>query len=129
MEPPTLSRILTALLLLGCAGLGAYGTFGSGYQSGLFAALTKGVGADVKPRNKHFPGGPRPYKLSYTGIAAVDDQLAILIAFFTVLLDAPGQSVETVWTVRWLMTQFVGGWVLLVVEGLRRGNRGRVVSW
>lgn len=115
-------------ILAACSAFGAYATFGAASKNGLFAAITKAVGAGVKPKSRHLPGGPTPYKTTYTGVAAVDDHLLTLIAFFTLLLDGP-KTQDAVWVSRYMITQFLAGWVLLTLEGLREGNKGRVVSW
>lgn len=128
MAPTTVHRWLTIAILAGCSALGAYATFGAASKNGLLAAIGKAVGSDVEPEAKHFPGGPTPYKTTYTGITAIDDTLLTLIAFFIILLDGP-KTQDTVWVSRYLMTQFLAGWVLLTLEGLRKGNKGRVVSW
>lgn len=124
----TAARFLTIALLAGCSAFGAYATLGTASRNGLLAALRKAAGPAVKAKSKYFPGGPAPYKTTYTGIAAVDDALVVLITFFTVILsEANPQDVS--WVTRYLTTQFLAGWVLIYVEGLRRGNKGRIVSW
>lgn len=128
MAPTQTHRALTIALLLACSAVGFYATLLTGAQNGLFAAIGKAVGRDTSPKLKHFPGGPTPYNFAYTGFAAIDDQLSTLIAFFVLILDGP-KTLDTVWVSRYLTTQFFAGWVLLSLEGLREGNRGRVVSW
>lgn len=121
-------RWITIAILAACSAFGAYATFGTAANNGLLDAIGKAVGPDVKPDAKHFPGGPKPYKITYTGIPAVDDHLLTLISFFVLLLDAP-KTQDMVWVSRYMVTQFMAGWVLLSLEGLRKGNKGRVVSW
>lgn len=128
MAPTPAHRWLTILLLAGCSAFGAYATFGAASRNGLLEAITKAVGKDVKLKSKHIPGGPTPYKTTYTGIAAIDDPLLVLVAFFTIILDGP-KTLDTVWVVRYLTTQFLAGWVIITLEGLREGNKGRIVSW
>lgn len=122
------ARFITIALLAGCSAFGAYATLGTSSRNGLFEALSKAAGSEVKAKSKHFPGGPTPYKLTYTGVTAIDDTLVVLNAFFSVILsDANSQDVS--WVLRYLSTQFLAGWLLVYVEGLRRGNKGRIVSW
>lgn len=128
MVSSTPYRWLTIAILAGCSAFGAYATFGAASKNGLFAAITKAVGPDVKPKSKHLPGGPAPYKLSYTGVAGIDDHLLTLISFFTIILDGP-KTLDLVWVTRYVMTQFLAGWVLISLEGLRHGNKGRIASW
>lgn len=133
MASPTsntgIARSITIIVLLACSAFGAYATLGTASRNGLFAALTKAAGPDVRAKSKHFPGGPAPYKTTYTGIAAIDDHLLLLISFFTIILDTTTKTQDVSWVSRYLLTQFLAGWVLLSVEGLRRGNKGRIVSW
>ncbi|KAJ4390952.1 hypothetical protein N0V93_004551 [Gnomoniopsis smithogilvyi] len=128
MASPTTHRWLTIAILAGCSAFGAYATFGTSSQNGLFAAISKAVGTNVKQKSKHFPGGPAPYKLTYTGVAGIDDHLVTLISFFTIILDGP-KTQDVVWVTRYLLTQFLAGWILISLEGLRQGNQGRIVSW
>lgn len=121
-------RWLTIAILAACSVFGAYATFVTADKNGLLAAISRAVGRDVNPKFKHFPGGPKPYKFTYTGIAAIDAQLTTLISFFVLILDAP-KTLDTVWVSRYLGTQFLAGWLLLTLEGLRKGNKGRAVSW
>lgn len=128
MISSTTHRWLTIAVLAGCSAFGAYATLSTASKNGLLAAISKAVGSQVKPKSRHFPGGPAPYKLSYTGIARIDDSLLTLISFFTLILDGP-KTLDLVWVSRYLMTQFLAGWVLISLEGLRQGNKGRIVSW
>lgn len=128
MASPTTHRWLTIAILAGCSAFGAYATFGTASQNGLLAAISKAVGSNVKPKSKHFPGGPAPYKIMYTGITGVDEYLLTLISFFTIILDGP-KTQDVVWVTRYMLTQFLAGWVLISLEGLRQGNKGRIVSW
>lgn len=99
---------------------------GAGFNNGLFDSMTKSAGHQVK--DKYFPGGPAPYKTSYTGIQAIDDHLVTLIVFFIYIIDGP-RTWDVVLVYWYLMAQLCAGWMLLSMEGLRQGNRGRVVSW
>lgn len=122
----TALRILAISILISLSAFGAYCTFGAAAKNGLFAAITKASGPNAEP--KYFPGGPVPYKTTYTGIAALDDKLVTLIAVFTAILDGP-KTEDVSWVSRYLMLQFLAGWTLISLEGLRQGNRGRIVSW
>ncbi|OTA52635.1 hypothetical protein K449DRAFT_340536 [Hypoxylon sp. EC38] len=74
-------------------------------------------------------GAPTPFKREYTGIRGVDQQLSVLVGFFSALIDDRGSSWENTAFFVWGMGQFAAGWTLLVLEGRRSGNRGRLVSW
>lgn len=74
-------------------------------------------------------GAPTPFKRVFTGIAGLDRYLAVLVAFFASLIDDGGAGWEVTAFYIWGMAQFAAGWTLLVLEGRRSGNRGRIVSW
>lgn len=58
----------------------------------------------------------------------MDGQLAILVAFFAPVLDAGiGREGLALFSVYGL-GQFGGVWTLMVMEGLRVGNKGLAVS-
>lgn len=121
----TAARLLTIAILAGCSAFGAYATLGTASRNGLFAALNKVAGPDVKAKSKYFPGGPAPYKTTYTGIAAVDDALLVLVAFFSVILsDANPPDVS--WLSRYLMTRHAvpGGMDAHLRRGAPEGKQG-----
>ncbi|KAI1854539.1 hypothetical protein JX265_007591 [Neoarthrinium moseri] len=111
-------------LFVGCSVFGAYATIGSLKHNGLGAVL-RGVASGDR---SSLLGAPEPFKRSYTGVAAIDGQLRILVLFFSALLDGAVPP-ETRLFYLWGMGQFVAGWTLVLLESLRAGNRGRAVSW
>lgn len=127
-SPTRIARFITIAILAACSAFGAYATLGTASRNGLLASLARAIGPGVKAKAKYFPGGPAPFKTTYTGIAAIDDQLLLLISFFSIILDT-AKTQDVSWVSRYLLTQFLAGWVLLSVEGLRHGNKGRIVSW
>ncbi|RYP29244.1 hypothetical protein DL767_006843 [Monosporascus sp. MG133] len=111
--------------LLGCALVGGYAAVGSMSKNGFGDAIFSYV---VDPPHAGFPGAPTPLLREYTGLGPADDVLAVLVGFFSGLFDgdiAPEHRIFTLWA----MTQFAMCWTLLALEGLRAGNRGRLVSW
>lgn len=118
-----MSRILTSGALAALCALGYYGVFGPAIYNGLFPAILK---TSVPP--KYCPGGPAPFQTRYTGIAVVDDQFGLLICFLTIVLQGP-RTLDITLVSAYLGLQFFAGWVLVCLEGLRHGNRGRIVSW
>lgn len=113
--------------LLACALVGGYAAVGSMDRSGFSDAIFAHV-VDAEPGAGGFPGAPAPLLRRYTGIEAVDYVLAVLVGFFSGLIGgdvAPQYRLFTLWG----MTQFGACWTLVVLEGLRAGNRGRLVSW
>lgn len=119
------SRALALTLLLSCAVVGGYGTMAAGFKNGFFKALANCTREATDP---YIPGGPTPFKTRYTGIDAVDNHLVVLVAFFAALIDGE-KGWEATLSSWYLMAQLWAGWSLLSLEGLRRGNKGRAVSW
>ena len=72
------------------------------------------------------PGTEAALKQAYTGVGFVDKQLTILTLFFWEIVDGslPGASLQGF--------QFAGqmgaAWGLFMVEGIREGNRWRLIS-
>jgi len=127
MAPPQApSRVPVVLALLACAGFGGYGTLGAGFRDGMFGTITKATEAGAS--TAVFPGGPTPYRTSYTGVGLLDDRLVPLLAFFTFIIDGP-QTWDITLSYWYLMAHFGAGMCLLLLEGTRRGNRRRAVSW
>lgn len=67
-----------------------------------------------------------PLKKIYTGIAAVDYQLTVLILFFYNVVDGshPGACLQAYHFVG----QTFAGYALLVLESLRYGNEWKIIS-
>lgn len=124
----TTARFITIALLAGCTAFGAYATFGTAARNGLLTTVRGAAGRDVAPKDKYFIGGPTPYKTTFTGVAAIDNVLAVLIGIFSLILS-DANPVHVSYLAKYLLTQFLAGWVLMSVEGLRWGNKGRIVSW
>ena len=114
-----------AFTLLGFSALGAYATVGAMIKNGFSDAIKAYI---TDPPHQGYPGAPQPLLREYTGVAAVDGVLLFLVGFFSALFDgdiAPECRLYAVWG----MTQFGACWTLVILEGLRAGNRGRLVSW
>jgi len=122
------SKSVTIVALLGLAAMGGFGTLGAGFQDGLFGAITATTGV-TGARGAIFPGGPKPYRQSYTGIGAIDNTLVTLIAFFTFGIDDPAKTWDFSFVYWYLMAHFGSGMCLMLLEGYRKGNSGRVASW
>ncbi|KAK7755686.1 hypothetical protein SLS62_002297 [Diatrype stigma] len=128
--PRTGTPALLVASLLACALVGGYAAVSSMGRSGFTDAIFTYV-VDADPHDKSaggFPGAPAPLLRRYTGIEAVDYGLAVLVGFFSGLIGgdvAPQYRLFTLWG----MTQFGACWTLVALEGLRAGNRGRLVSW
>lgn len=112
-------------LIGSCALIGGYGAFGMGAKNGLFDGLHKSILREEAP---YVPGHKFPIQHSFTGIPVIDGHLSTLTAIFICLIDG-----DKTWdiTLSWwyLAINFLAGWCLLVLEGMRRGNVGKAVSW
>lgn len=108
------------LLLLSIAGF--YGTW--------YLLMNNGTGeqmANLRDYGPHYlPGTKESLRRVYTGVGAFDYQLTVLAVFFWELIDGsmPNGSLQ----VFNLAGQFGAAWTVVVLEGLRKGNRGRIVS-
>lgn len=71
-------------------------------------------------------GTNAPIKQRYTGIRSLDNQLGVLTVFFWELVDGslPHASLHAV---RFGM-QVMVAWGLVMVEGMRAGNKGLIIS-
>ncbi|KAH8595612.1 hypothetical protein B0O99DRAFT_511850 [Bisporella sp. PMI_857] len=115
----TLALVLLPLLSI----LGAFGTWTLGSKNGLF----KGIVELIEQEDARFPGTKDSLVRSYTGIKAIDHQLQILVIFFAPVVDSSNGNLSL-----FSITgagQFGAAWTLLMLEGMRQGNRGKVVSF
>ncbi|KAK0636990.1 hypothetical protein B0T17DRAFT_484014 [Bombardia bombarda] len=128
MKSQKATRAAVVVAIIACAAIGGYGTMATGFKNGLFESLEKTTGDPLSRHDLYVPGGPQPFKSSYTGIAAVDGLLAILVAFWGAIIDG-----DRTWNMDasywYLMAQFCASWCLLSLEGLRKGSKGKAVSW
>ena len=79
---------------------------------------------DVGPRI--LPGTTAPLRTSYTGIKPIDYQLTVLCLFFWELID--GSQPNASLLCFHFAGQLAAGWGLLMVEKLRSGNKGRIIT-
>ena len=73
-----------------------------------------------------YPESDEPLVTRYTGIQGVDAQLVVLVTFFSPVVK--GNNVPLTLHTHFGFGQFGAGWTLLIMESLRRGNKGRLVS-
>lgn len=85
-----MSRLLTSGLLAALLAFGAYGAFGAATYNGLASAL-------AATADGYCPGAPTPFPTSYSGVAALDDQLRPPLCFFTILVQGPRRD-DVSWT-------------------------------
>ena len=72
------------------------------------------------------PGTKAPVRTVYTGVPAIDYQLAVLAVFFWENVD--GSSPSASLYCFHFATQVACGWPLFMIESLRRGNRWALLS-
>ena len=79
---------------------------------------------DNGPRN--LPGTKEPLRLVYTGIKKIDYRLTVLETIFWPISHGshPYLSLQAFYFVG----QVAGAWGLVMLEGTRSGNKGRIVS-
>ncbi|ETI19342.1 hypothetical protein G647_09174 [Cladophialophora carrionii CBS 160.54] len=107
------------LILLSVAGF--WTLWGFPYQNGLLKIL----GHQAEP-GAVIPGPTAaPMKQTYTGIGALDKQLTVLVSFFYTAID--GNRADVSLSFLYLGGQVLASWVLVMIEGLRNGNRGKFV--
>jgi hypothetical protein len=63
---------------------------------------------------------------TYTGIGPIDRQLTTLVTFFSPVLHS-GNGALVLFSIFGL-GQFSAAWLLMMLEGLRQGNKGTLVS-
>jgi len=115
-------RKFVLLLLPTLSILGAFGTWVLGYRNGTFKQIF-----DVLAQDAPFlPGSADPLVRNYTRVGFVDHQLQVLVTFFAPVVD-PKNPELTLFSVLGL-GQFGAAWTLLMLESMRMGNKGKVVS-
>lgn len=79
---------------------------------------------DVGPRL--LPGTKEPLRTVYTGVPRIDYQLTVLALFFWENVNGSNPT-GSLFCFQFA-TQVACGWGLLMIEGLRNGNRWTVIS-
>ena len=120
MAPLSISVVSLSLLLLSAAGF--YTTWILLMKNGTVYQMQHV--REFGPRV--LPGTQEPIKTSYTGIKSIDYQLGVLTLFFWEMVDGsrPNASLFSFY----FGGQIAAGWSLLLLEGLRNGNRWRIIS-
>lgn len=108
---------ITALALLLASAFGFYALWGFSSSNGLI---------EYMPETAKILFSDSKDPAILTGLTAVDDQLKVLVSFFWPVID--GSSPDVSLEAANFLFQAAALWLLLVVEGLRRGNDWRVVS-
>ena len=114
-------RVLALVALPILSYLGYYNTFHTAGLNGTGKLLSSVLKSGEEAR---FPGTDESLLRTYTGVAQIDEVITMLVAFFAHTVDG-----SVLWFGRFGAGQFGAAWGLMVMEGLRAGNRGRLVSW
>ena len=77
----------------------------------------------VQGADATLPGTDFPLVWKYTGIAAVDKILVLMVTFFAPVVDGSTEGFAL-----WSMSQFGAAWCVMLLESLRVGNKGSLVS-
>lgn len=116
----TISRLITPFLIL----LGGYSLHVFSESNGLFPQI-------ASYRSKHVLPTPttstvESFPTAFTGLDPPDGLLGTLLVFFWPLVDGenPGASLVSFLFVG----QAVAAWTATVLEGSRKGNKGRLIS-
>ncbi|KAL8872009.1 MAG: hypothetical protein Q9174_002287, partial [Haloplaca sp. 1 TL-2023] len=115
---------ITALLLFLLSGVGYYFTWHlllNNDGARLMEEL-RDNGPHILPYNNG-----APLRKSYTGIALIDYQLTVLVLFFYNIVD--GSHPNACLQVYHFFGQAPAGYTLLLLEGLRHGNKLRAISF
>jgi hypothetical protein len=108
-----------------CALVGGYAGMYSMSVNGLMDTMKSTA---MRPVDPYVPGGVSPFRNKFTGVALIDGWLNMLVPFFAFALDTPHSWAVTA-SGGYLLTAYFGACCLLFLEGSRRGNAGRSVSW
>jgi hypothetical protein len=101
---------------------GVFGTWILSDSNGTITTLKALVRQDVA----NLPGSTDLLLKTYTGVAPVDRQLTVLVTFFAPVLNSTNGAL-TVFSIFGL-GQFGAAWTLMMMESMRVGNRGEIVS-
>jgi hypothetical protein len=102
--------------------LGTFGTMVLGGSNGTFESIT----ALIASETPEFPGSDALLLREYTGVKFMDQQLTVLVTFFAPVLDT-NHTALTLFTIAGF-GQFGAVWTLMMMESMRMGNKGKVVS-
>jgi hypothetical protein len=80
----------------------------------------------VSDKNPLYPGTKNDLVTIYTGIPPLDRQLAVLVAFFAPAVAGTNTALSLF--LFFGFGQFGAFWALMVMESLRKGNQGKIVS-
>lgn len=114
----TIALIVLPLLSLA----GGYCTLGVSTANGFFTQITN----ILSQENPLWPGTEESLIRTFTGVKAIDGQLMTLTTFFSPVADGHNAAIKGFSIFG--LGQFGAIWTLLVMESLRKGNSGKLVS-
>ncbi|MCJ1245359.1 hypothetical protein MMC30_002563 [Trapelia coarctata] len=121
--PVPLSTLPIQAVLLALCAAGCYLTWGLFIGNG-----SKALMEHIRDVGPHIlTGTDAPIKQIYTGIGPLDEQLGVLTVFFWEIVDGsmPHASLHAIRFGAQVMVM----WGLVMIEGMRTGNRGSIVSY
>ncbi|KAH8674032.1 hypothetical protein BX600DRAFT_223948 [Xylariales sp. PMI_506] len=110
-------------VFIAASAFGGYTTIGSMITNG-FSDVIKAVATGARAT---LIGSPEPFRRVYTGVVPVDRHLTMMVGFFSALLDGAVPPERRLFS-GWVLGQFGAGWTIVLLEGLRAGNRDRAVG-
>ena len=108
------------IFFLLAVGVGLYLTIILAVQNGTIGTI-QGIQNDG-----YLPQIEQPLRRFYTGISPIDHQLSSLTIFFWPIADAHLPTLTLLWVN--LSGDLVMSWTLILIEGMRKGNRGSLIS-
>jgi hypothetical protein len=135
---PSPSPLLPVLVLIGLSTFGAYTCMYAAARDGFFEALGACVNQDSYDAGLcQLTAAPNPSSVGshvYTTVKGVDKHLAGLVEFFAQGLNKvegedEGRTLGMLVAGGYMMAQFGGVWLLVLMESLRRGSKGSVLAW
>lgn len=117
-------NLSTTILLPALAAAGVVTTMVFSVNNGMFPKITEII---EDPNATTFPGTDVPFSREWTGVAALDKQLTVLLIFFYQLLDGkyPSATLQVVH----FFGQMGSFWTLIQLEAKREGNKGRIIAY
>jgi hypothetical protein len=114
-----MSMTFPKTLLLFSAAWALYTLWIVPYQNGLLTSLL-----ELQKPATYLPGsGMVAARHHYTGFKLLDDQILTMVAFFWSALDGSRADVSLVCLE--IVTQAMATWVLVTIESVRMGNKGK----
>jgi hypothetical protein len=114
---------VTGLSLAVLAVLGAGTLHGLSVRNGLYDLIERHKTQGILPN-----GIDEPYKTHFTGVGPLDDLLSTLVLFFWPVVTKAGGGAGLNLLGVLFAGQGCAALTMLLIEGMRKGNEGRVVS-